>query len=130
MARLPRIALPGHAHHVVQRGHNRQAIVLDDVDRQHWRQVLADAFQDGTDGPPRDAAKRAALPPEPELWAALGEGPGHDRPKSATGPCEEDAASSEVEQRIGHRGQAVPLRGVRHLGRCRQRKHQRRYRGD
>jgi len=43
MARLPRIALPGHAHHVVQRGHNRQLIVLDDADRQHWRQVLADA---------------------------------------------------------------------------------------
>ena len=43
MARLPRITLPCHAHHVVQRGHNRQSIVLDDADRQHWRQVLADA---------------------------------------------------------------------------------------
>jgi putative transposase len=43
MARLPRISLPGHAHHVVQRGHNRQPIVLDDTDRSHWRQVLADA---------------------------------------------------------------------------------------
>ena len=43
MARLPRICLPGHAHHVVQRGHNGQPIVLDDVDRTCWRQVLADA---------------------------------------------------------------------------------------
>lgn len=34
MARLPRLTVPGHAHHVVQRGNNGQAIVHDDVDRQ------------------------------------------------------------------------------------------------
>jgi len=43
MARLPRISLPGQAHHVVQRGHNRQPIVLDDEDRTVWRHLLADA---------------------------------------------------------------------------------------
>jgi putative transposase len=43
MARLPRIALPGHVHHVVQRGHNRQAIVLDDTDRACWKDLLQDA---------------------------------------------------------------------------------------
>jgi putative transposase len=43
MARLPRISLPGQAHHVVQRGHNRQPIVVDDVDRTVWRHLLADA---------------------------------------------------------------------------------------
>ncbi|MFY8082228.1 MAG: transposase [Rubrivivax sp.] len=43
MARLPRISLPGHAHHVVQRGHNRQCIVHDDTDRQQWKSLLHDA---------------------------------------------------------------------------------------
>ena len=33
MARLPRLTLPGHLHHVIQRGNNRQSIVLDDADR-------------------------------------------------------------------------------------------------
>jgi putative transposase len=33
MARLPRLALPGHAHLVIQRGHSGQAVFLDDVDR-------------------------------------------------------------------------------------------------
>lgn len=43
MARLPRISLPGHAHHVVQRGHNRQGIVQDDADRLQWKSLLRDA---------------------------------------------------------------------------------------
>ena len=43
MARLPRISLPGHAHHVVQRGHNRQCIVQDDADRAQWKNLLGDA---------------------------------------------------------------------------------------
>ncbi len=43
MARLPRLCLPGHAHHVVQRGHNHQAIVLDDEDRAGWKGLLRDA---------------------------------------------------------------------------------------
>ena len=33
MARQPRLALPGYPHHVIQRGNNRQPIVLDEVDR-------------------------------------------------------------------------------------------------
>ena len=33
MARLPRLVLAGQAHHVIQRGNNRQAIVLNDADR-------------------------------------------------------------------------------------------------
>ena len=41
MARLSRITLPGQAHHVLQRGHNGQPIVLDDVDRTSWRRLLA-----------------------------------------------------------------------------------------
>lgn len=34
MARLARLALPGFAHHLIQRGLNRQAIVADDIDRE------------------------------------------------------------------------------------------------
>lgn len=34
MARLPRLTVPGYPHHVIQRGNNRQPIVIDDVDRQ------------------------------------------------------------------------------------------------
>ena len=34
MARLPRLTVPGFAHHVIQRGNNRQAIVRDDEDRE------------------------------------------------------------------------------------------------
>ena len=33
MARLPRLTLPGYAHHVIQRGNNRQPIFADDADR-------------------------------------------------------------------------------------------------
>lgn len=33
MARLPRLTVPGYPHHVVQRGNNRQPIVLSDADR-------------------------------------------------------------------------------------------------
>ncbi|MDR2128720.1 MAG: transposase, partial [Burkholderiaceae bacterium] len=38
MARLPRLTVAGYPHHIVQRGNNRQPIVLDDGDR---RQLLA-----------------------------------------------------------------------------------------
>ncbi|MFV0680279.1 REP-associated tyrosine transposase [Ottowia sp.] len=34
MARQPRLTLPGYPHHIIQRGNNRQPIVLDDEDRQ------------------------------------------------------------------------------------------------
>lgn len=42
MARLPRLVLAGHAHHIIQRGNNRQAIVLDDADRQRFVDLLRD----------------------------------------------------------------------------------------
>jgi putative transposase len=42
MARLPRLTVPDYPHHVIQRGNNRQRIVIDDLDRQHlldlWQQ--------------------------------------------------------------------------------------------
>lgn len=44
MARLPRFPGPGCVHHVVQRGHNGQPIVLDDEDRRIWRAVLGDSL--------------------------------------------------------------------------------------
>lgn len=34
MARLPRLTVPGYPHHVIQRGNNRQPIVLSDGDRE------------------------------------------------------------------------------------------------
>lgn len=43
MARLPRFVLAGLPHHVVQRGHNRQPIVVDDEDRRTWLSLLRDA---------------------------------------------------------------------------------------
>lgn len=42
MARLPRLTVPGYAHHVIQRGNNRQAIFLDAVDRQAMLELLAE----------------------------------------------------------------------------------------
>ena len=42
MARLPRLILPGHAHHIILRGNNRQAIFFSDLDRQQWLQILAE----------------------------------------------------------------------------------------
>ena len=42
MARLPRLTVAGYPHHVIQRGTNRQRIVVDDIDRQRlldlWQQ--------------------------------------------------------------------------------------------
>jgi len=43
MARLPRLSLPDLPHHVLQIGNNRQAIFLDDQDRQAWRDALREA---------------------------------------------------------------------------------------
>lgn len=40
MARLPRLTLPGYAHHVIQRGNNRQAIFLDEADRRFLLELL------------------------------------------------------------------------------------------
>jgi putative transposase len=43
MARLARLALAGLPHHVIQRGHHQQPIVLDDDDRRLFLQILRDA---------------------------------------------------------------------------------------
>lgn len=43
MARLPRLAIAGELHYIVQRGHNRQPVFLDDEDRAAFLQALRDA---------------------------------------------------------------------------------------
>lgn len=43
MARLPRLAIAGLAHHVIQRGHNRQPVFLDDEDRRGYLGALREA---------------------------------------------------------------------------------------
>lgn len=40
MARLPRLTVPGHPHHIIQRGNNRQPIVVDDEDRRMLLQFI------------------------------------------------------------------------------------------
>jgi putative transposase len=40
MARLPRLTVPGYAHHLIQRGNNRQAIFASDVDRRFLLDLL------------------------------------------------------------------------------------------
>jgi putative transposase len=44
MARLPRLVIPGHAHYIVQRGHNGQPVMLDDEDRALYLAALREAF--------------------------------------------------------------------------------------
>lgn len=46
MARQARLTLPGHPHHVLIRGHNRQPIVVDDDDRRTLLAHLAAALQE------------------------------------------------------------------------------------
>lgn len=43
MARLPRLALAGLPHHVIQRGHNLQPVFLDDADRQAYLDALRES---------------------------------------------------------------------------------------
>jgi putative transposase len=43
MARLPRLAVAGLPHHVIQRGHHQQPIVLDDEDRRLFLQTLRES---------------------------------------------------------------------------------------
>jgi putative transposase len=43
MARLPRLALAGLPHHVLQRGHNRQPVFVDDQDRRAYLAALREA---------------------------------------------------------------------------------------
>lgn len=43
MARLSRLAIAGELHYVIQRGHNRQPVFLDDEDRARFLSALRDA---------------------------------------------------------------------------------------
>ncbi len=42
MARLPRLSLAGYAHHLIQRGNNRQAVFANDADRRFFLGLLAE----------------------------------------------------------------------------------------
>jgi putative transposase len=46
MARLPRLAVDGALHVVVQRGHNRQPVFADDADRQAYLAMLREVLRD------------------------------------------------------------------------------------
>lgn len=46
MARLPRLLLAGYPLHILQRGHNRQAVFLNDADRKHYLGWLRDAARE------------------------------------------------------------------------------------
>jgi putative transposase len=46
MPRIARITIPGVAHHVTQRGNNRQRVFRDDTDRRWYLQLLAEETQD------------------------------------------------------------------------------------
>lgn len=43
MARLPRLSLAGHAHWLIQRGHNGRAVFHDESDRLLYRAALLEA---------------------------------------------------------------------------------------
>ena len=43
MARQPRLAVAGQPHQLVQRGHNGQAVFIDDADRQLFLRLLREA---------------------------------------------------------------------------------------
>lgn len=43
MARLPRLALAGLPHYLIQRGHNQQGVFVDDLDRQAYLTALAES---------------------------------------------------------------------------------------
>jgi len=43
VARLPRLAVPGHSHLVLQRGHNGERVFADEADRRAYLAALADA---------------------------------------------------------------------------------------
>lgn len=48
MARLPRLAVDGALHLVVQRGHNRQPVFADDADRQTYLTMLREVVREHT----------------------------------------------------------------------------------
>ncbi|MDP3086205.1 MAG: transposase, partial [Rubrivivax sp.] len=43
MARLPRLAIPGHPHYLILRGHSGQAVLTDDADRELFLAALREA---------------------------------------------------------------------------------------
>jgi putative transposase len=43
VARLPRLVVPGLPHLIIHRGHNGQAVLVDDADRALYRQALSEA---------------------------------------------------------------------------------------
>jgi putative transposase len=43
MARAPRLAATGELHHLMQRGHNRQSVFVDDHDREVYLRMMQDA---------------------------------------------------------------------------------------
>jgi len=43
MARLPRIVIPGHPHHVTQRGNRRTRVFFEDGDYQLYKDLLMEA---------------------------------------------------------------------------------------
>ncbi len=45
MARLPRLVVPNHLHHVVARGNNEQPVFLDEDDYRQFLDWLRDAAQ-------------------------------------------------------------------------------------
>jgi putative transposase len=45
MARLRRLVVPGHAHHLVMQGHNTQSVFADDEDRRAFRAALHEALR-------------------------------------------------------------------------------------
>ena len=45
MARLSRLVVPGQVHHLLQRGHNAQAVFVDDEDRRDYLAALRDALR-------------------------------------------------------------------------------------
>lgn len=45
MARLPRLSAPGHPHHVIQRGNNRQEVFRDTADCERYLGLLAELAQ-------------------------------------------------------------------------------------
>lgn len=46
MARQARLSLPGHLHHILVRGNNRQAIFVDDDDRKRLLSLLAEGLRE------------------------------------------------------------------------------------
>ena len=40
MPRTGRLVLPGYPHHIVQRGHNRQIVFIEESDYQHYLRTL------------------------------------------------------------------------------------------